>query len=118
MNYKSIRKLIISLLIVALVFTAVSTGDFSDRLHFQVLNGTASAHDNTDSEEAYEVTGKNYGVSAVHPLAVEVGMDILEQGGNAVDAAVAVSYALTVVEKQNIRGLKPCFSLTFFIRTR
>lgn len=39
-----------------------------------------------------------YGVSASHPLAVKVGMDVLENGGNAVDAAVAISYALGVVE--------------------
>nr|WP_249306070.1 gamma-glutamyltransferase [Lederbergia citrea] len=39
-----------------------------------------------------------YGVSSSHPLAVKVGMDILEKGGNAVDAAIAVSYALGVVE--------------------
>lgn len=38
------------------------------------------------------------GVSASHPLAVEVGMDILAAGGNAIDAAVAVAYALGVVE--------------------
>ncbi|WP_110114043.1 gamma-glutamyltransferase [Bacillus sp. CGMCC 1.16541] len=40
----------------------------------------------------------NYGVSASHPLAVEVGMDVLKNGGNAVDAAIAVSYTLSVVE--------------------
>jgi gamma-glutamyltranspeptidase / glutathione hydrolase len=39
-----------------------------------------------------------YGVSASHPLAVEVGMDVLAAGGNAVDAAIAVSYALAIVE--------------------
>jgi gamma-glutamyltranspeptidase/glutathione hydrolase len=39
-----------------------------------------------------------FGVSAGHPLAVEIGMDVLEKGGNAIDAAVAVSYALAVVE--------------------
>lgn len=41
---------------------------------------------------------KQYGVSAAHPLAVEVGMNVMEQGGNAVDAAVAISIALGVVE--------------------
>lgn len=39
-----------------------------------------------------------YGVSSSHPLAVKVGMDILEKGGNAVDAAIAISYTLSVVE--------------------
>lgn len=43
-------------------------------------------------------TEAGYGVSASHPLAVEVGMEVLEKGGNAADAAVAVSYMLGVVE--------------------
>lgn len=40
----------------------------------------------------------SYGVSADHPEAVRIGMETLEKGGNAVDAAIAVSYALGVVE--------------------
>ena len=41
---------------------------------------------------------QQWGVSAGHPLATQVGMRILNQGGNAIDAAVAVAYTLGVVE--------------------
>jgi gamma-glutamyltranspeptidase/glutathione hydrolase len=37
------------------------------------------------------------GVSADHPLAVEVGFEVLRNGGNAFDAAIAVSSVLAVV---------------------
>lgn len=39
-----------------------------------------------------------YGVSAGHPAAVDVGMEILENGGSAVDAAIAAAFAVSVVE--------------------
>ena len=39
-----------------------------------------------------------FAVSSAHELATQVGMDIMAEGGNAFDAAVAVSAALAVVE--------------------
>ena len=37
-------------------------------------------------------------ISAAHPLAVEAGLDILRQGGHAVDAAIAVQMVLGLIE--------------------
>jgi gamma-glutamyltranspeptidase/glutathione hydrolase len=53
-----------------------------------------------------EASADSVMVVCAHPLATQVGIDILKKGGNAIDAAVAVHFALAVVYPQagNIGG--------------
>jgi len=52
------------------------------------------------------VRGRHAMVASQHPLASQIGADIMKKGGNAVDAAIAVGLALAVVypEAGNIGG--------------
>ena len=45
-----------------------------------------------------QAASSNYALATAHPLATEVGAQVLEAGGNAFDAAIAVSASLSVVE--------------------
>lgn len=53
------------------------------------------------SSEKKLVTAKHFMVAAAHPLASEAGMKILERGGSATDAAIAVQMVLGLVEPQS-----------------
>ena len=44
------------------------------------------------------VRGKNGVVSSQHYLASKIGAEVLRAGGNAIDAAIATSFAVSVVE--------------------
>ena len=48
------------------------------------------------SNDSY-LKSESYAVATRHHLATDIGMKILEDGGNAIDAAVAVAFALAVV---------------------
>jgi gamma-glutamyltranspeptidase/glutathione hydrolase len=50
-------------------------------------------------------------VASVHPLATQAGVDVLKQGGNAIDAAVAVGLTLGVVDGENSGIGGGCFML-------
>ncbi len=62
-------------------------------------NASQLAANRYDSSNAifHPVYGKNGMVASEQGLATQVGLDILKQGGNAIDAAVAVGFALAVV---------------------
>ena len=45
-----------------------------------------------------EVIGQHGMVATSHPLATQIGLDILKQGGNAIDAAIAANAAIGLME--------------------
>jgi gamma-glutamyltranspeptidase/glutathione hydrolase len=49
---------------------------------------------------ASQVTATHAALATAHPIATKIGLAVLQKGGNAIDAAVAVAFALAVVHPQ------------------
>ena len=64
---------------------------------------TAAAPDNSVSSGAngQGAQARHYMAAAANPLAADVGRDVLAQGGNAIDAVVAMQMVLNLVEPQS-----------------
>ncbi|GHA46675.1 gamma-glutamyltransferase [Salinimicrobium marinum] len=68
---------------------------------FLIIQFTAFAQDRLTGRNfatRSEVIASNGMVASSHPLATQIGVDILQQGGTAVDAAIAVNAALGLME--------------------
>lgn len=66
-----------------------------------------------DQPSAYAASSENGigAVASVHPLATQAGLDVLQSGGNAIDAAVAVALTLGVVDGHNSGIGGGCFAV-------
>ena len=90
---KTIKTCIMVLLCISIVLTGCScTGGKGGDSDYDYTGETPETSEDQTEQK------RSYSVSASNDYAIEVGMSILEAGGNAVDAAVAMGYVLGVVE--------------------
>ena len=63
-----------------------------------------------------EVMARNGMVATSQPLAAQAGLDILKKGGNAIDAAVATSAVLSLMEPMNVGPAGDLFAILYIAR--
>ncbi len=61
-----------------------------------IISFLFSCRTSTESVSVKEVNVQNAAVVTAHPLATEIGLQVIKDGGNAVDAAIAIQFALAV----------------------
>ena len=76
---------------------------------------SSACTDSADPTRSESVKGNHFMVAAANPLATEAGCEVLANGGTAIDAAVAVQAALTVVEPE-ASGLAGGSLITYYDR--
>ena len=116
MNRNTMNKRILKIFLLLLVltgFTVAVTSCKPSTVKPPIIddgNGNNNGGENGENDDwildlsVRDFKGKNGVVAAANPYAAKAGLDVLKQGGNAFDAAVAVSFALGVVEP-NASGL-------------